>query len=175
MRKFRAVFKEKQNLSEGLREKNVLGSFEKVYSALLEKYEISNFKNLDEKYQTVFLAELNSYWDEKQGILPRGQKFLDGNSDLLNENSTSDQKKNYMKKRTVPAITETFRQSGLKYRLYNIIDEMYKGIGADDLSDVLSAKEMTEIMVESFRESVKSFMTEVKYELTENSGLKKKS
>lgn len=175
MRKFRAVFKEKQSLSEGLHEKKVLGSFERVYSALLEKYAISNFKSLDEKYQPVFLAELNSYWDEKGGILPKGKKFLAGNSDILNEQSTADQKKHFMKKRAVPAISETFRQSGLKYKLYNIIDEMYKGIGAEDLSEVLSSKEMTDIMVESFKESVKTFMTEVKYELTENSKPQKKT
>ena len=175
MRKFRAVFKEKQSLSEGLHEKKVLGSFEKVYSALLEKYSISNFKSLDEKHQPVFLAELNSYWDEKGGILPKGKKFLGGNSDILNEQSTPAQKKHYMKKRAVPAISETFRQSGLKYKLYNIIDEVYKGIGAEDLSEVLTSKEMTDIMVESFKESVKTFMTEVKYELTENSGAKKKT
>ena len=175
MRKFRDVFKEKQTLSESLHEKNVLESFEKVYSSLLEKYGISNFKNLNEDHQTVFLAELNSYWDEKEGILPKGEKFLAGNSDLLNESSTAEQRKNFMKKRSVPAISETLRQSGLKWKLYNIIDEMYQGVGASDLGDVLDPKEMTEIMVESFRESVRTFMTEVKYELTENAGTKKNS
>lgn len=168
MRKFRAVFKEKQSLAENLQEKKVLGSFTKVYNALLEKYSISNFNSLDEMHQNVFLAELNSYWDEKEGILPKGKKFLQGNSDILNESSTNDQKKNFMRKRAIPAISETFRQSNLKYKLYNIIDEMYKGVGAQKLGDVMDPKEMTEILVESFKESVKQFMTEVKWELSEN-------
>lgn len=169
MRKFRAVLKEKQSVSNRLHEKKVLGSFKKVYNALLNKYSIPNLTSLNEKHQIVFLAELNSYWDEKAGVLPKGRKFLKGNSDMLTEQSTSVQKANYMKKRAVPAISETLRQSGLKWKLYDIIDEMYKGIGARRLAQVLTAKDMTDVLVESFRDSVKTFMTEVNYELSENS------
>jgi len=174
MRKFRSVFKEKQTLNEQYREKKVLSNFKKVYDALLEKYKVSSFETLNEQYQNVFLAELNSYWDEKEGILPKGKKFLSGASDMLNESSTQIQKKNYMKRRSVPAINETLRQSGLKWKLYDIIDEMYKGVGAKDLNDVMSPQEMTEILVESFRDSVRKFMTEVKCELSENAKPKKK-
>jgi hypothetical protein len=46
---------------------------------------------------------------------------------------------------------------------------MYKGVSAKNLKEIMSPKEMTEIMVESFRDSVRDFMTEIKYELTENS------
>lgn len=174
MQKFRQVFKTKQSLTESQNEKLVLGSFKKVYAALLEKYRISEFNTLNEERQPAFLAELHSYWDEKAGILPKGIKFLRGNSDLLTEKSTSDQKRNFMKKRAVPAISETFKQSNLKYKLYDIIDEMYKSTASKKLGDVLTPKEMTEILVESFRDSVKNIMTEIKYELNENSGISKK-
>ena len=175
MKKFREVFKTKQSLTESQNEKLVLGSFKKVYAALLEKYKISEFNTLTEDRQPAFLAELHSYWDEKKGILRKGIKFLKGNSDLLTEKSTSDQKRNFMKKRAVPAISETFKQSNLKYKLYDIIDEMYKSTEAENLGDILTPKEMINILVESFRDSVKNIMTEINYELNENAKpLKKK-
>ena len=56
MRKFQEIFREKQARALQINEGIVLEDFKKVYSALLEKYNIVDFYSLNEKYQQVFCA-----------------------------------------------------------------------------------------------------------------------
>jgi len=169
MRKFGEIYKNQQRSFETLKEGKVLDNFKKVYSALLEKYNVSEFYDLNEKYQSVFLGELNGYWSEEKGLSKRGKQFLSKTSDLLNENSTTLQKKNYLKKRVVATIDETLRQSNLKWKFYGIIDEMYKSTKSSEVSEVLSPEHISNIIKDSFLSSVDSVSKEINYELSESS------
>ena len=175
MKKFHSVFKDKQNKATELFENKVLGEFKNVYSILLEKYKIVDFYKLNEEEQVTFLAELNSYWSEEEGLSDKGQKFIQIRSDVLSESSTTLQKKNYLKDKTSLIISESIRQSGVKWKLYDIIDEMYKEIKASGISDILSPDMITNIIHESFTVSLNEFTSEIKHELTESSKKNSKS
>lgn len=168
MRKFHDVYKEKQNRSIELLESRVLGEFKDVYKALLEKYSISDFYALNEEHQVTFLAELNSYWTEEEGLSDRGKKFMQIRSDVLSESSTALQKKNYLKNKTVTIISETLRQSDLKWKIYDVIDEMYSEIRAKGITDILSPDVITTIIQEALSLSAGRFMSEIKNELNES-------
>jgi len=168
MRKFYDVYKEKQTKSIELIEGKVLDDFKCIYSALQTKYDISDFYALNEEEQVTFLAEMNSYWNEKEGTSERGKKFLLTRSDVLSENSTSLQKKNYLKNKTSVIISETLRQSDLKWKIYDIIDEIYSETQAKAISDILSPDLISEIVNESFKVSLDNFVNEIKTELNES-------
>lgn len=166
MRKFHIVYKEKQNRANKLFETKILSDFKNIYSALLNKHSIVDFYNLNEEEQVTFLAELNSFWDEKQGLLEKGKKFLQIRSDVLSENSTTLQKKNFLKNKASAIISESIRQSQVKWKIYDIIDEMYHEIQASDIVDILSPEIISDIIEESFQNSLNDFITEIKHELT---------
>ena len=168
MRKFNTVLKEKQTKEEQLIEKKVLGQFTRVYNTLLEKYGIPEFKQLSEKAQNVFLSELNSYWSENEGVSEMGVKFLNTKGRSLNEHSSSAQKKNFLQEKADVVISETIRQSELKYKLYNVIDEIYNEVKASNLSEVLPPEVIFETFKESFVKNVKSLLSEIHYELKES-------
>jgi len=169
MKKFRTVLKTKQSRHNLDQEKKILLGFKKVYNTLLEKYETSAFHNINEETKPVFLAELNSYWSEDKGLLKKGKLFLKGDSDMLNEASSNIQKKQYMKKRITPLISEVLRQSNLKWKMYDVINEVYKNTNAESLGDVMPANDISDTVLESFQSSLREFMKEVHFELTENS------
>lgn len=169
MRKFNAVLKEKQIKEEKVFEKKVLGQFKRVYDALLEKYRIPEFKQLSEEAQGVFLSELNAYWSEAEGVSEMGVKFLNTRGKALNEHSSAEQKKNVLQEKADVVISETLRQTELKYKLYNVIDEMYNEVKASKLSEVLPPEVIFETFKESFVKNIKSLLGEINYELKESS------
>lgn len=166
MRKFNAVFKEKQAISEQVLEERVLNQFKDVYSALLEQYETTEFYDLDENTQVAFLRELNEYWTEEEGISEKGTEFLETKSSILTESSTALQKKSYLKNKATAVISETLRQADLKDKLYGVLDEMYKSVKAEEISDVLPADAISGTILESFGSALGGLMTEMVYELT---------
>lgn len=168
MRKFHEIYKEKQNKAIELFENQVLDGFKRVYSALLEKYGITDFYALNEEEQVTLLAELNSYWSEEEGVSDKGNKFLQIRSDVLSESSTSLQKKNFFKNKTNSIISETLRQSNLKWKLYDVIDEMYNEIQASSVQDILSPDIISDIIQESFKTNFENFIKEIRTELNES-------
>jgi len=169
MRKFNNVYKEKQTKAIELIENKILNDFKNVYGVLLEKYKISDFYTLNEEEQNTFLSELNSFWIEEEGITEKGKKFLSIRSDVLSENSTSLQKKNYLKYKADLIISETFRQSELKWKIYDIVNEIYNETKAKSITDILSPNIITEIIEESLKKSVGSIINEINIELNESS------
>jgi len=168
MRKFGVIFKEKQEVAETLKENAILRDFKKVYSALLEKYEIKSVHDLDEKTQNAFITEVSNYWDENIGLTEKGSKFLRTRSTFLNENSTVLQKKNFLKSKLIALINETLRQTELKWKVYDILDEMYKETKSKRISDVLSPEVITSTIDECFKVSLKNFENNIKNELSES-------
>jgi len=166
MRKFNQVFKEKQAITEKILEGKLLNEFKDVYSALLEQYETVEFYDLDEDTQVAFLRELNEYWTEEEGLSPKGGKFLKTKSVLLTEDSTSLQKRSYLKNKATIIISEVLRQSDIKTKIYSVLDEMYKNTGSSDISDVLPADAISGTILESFGTALQDLMTEIVYELT---------
>lgn len=174
MRKFGEIYKEKINEAEIRQESKVLEDFKRVYAAMLEQYSLTSVHDLDNESQVSFLTELGHYWSEEEGLSDKGQKFLDKRSMSLNENSTATQKKNYLREKTYIVINETLRQTDLKYKLYNIIDEMYKQLEANDLSEVLAPETITNIISECFYRSLSDFTEKIKTELQESVKPKRK-
>lgn len=173
MKKFNNLYKEHKKRSNLLFEEKVLNDFNTVYSGLLEKYEISTFNELNEKMKTVFLNELNSFWFKTEGITDKGKKFLRNKSMSLTEYATPLQKSNYIRKKMVPVISENIRQTGLKWQLYDIINEVYNKIGASNLNEVLTSETLISIIKESLTFSLSEFLKEINFELKENSKPKK--
>jgi hypothetical protein len=168
MKKFNAVLKTKLQNHDLVQEKKILLGFKKVYNTLLEKYETPSFHEINETNKPIFLAELNSYWSEDKGLLKKGKLFLKGETDMLNEKSSPIQKKLFIKKRITPIISEVLRQSNLKWKMYDIIDTVYKETKATQLNEVLSPDAIVDTVLESFQTSLRGFMEEVQYELNEN-------
>lgn len=169
MRKFNTVFKEKQTKVENLFEEKILSQFKTVYSALLEKYGVPEFYDLSEKYQGAFLAELNSYWSEAEGVSETGHKFLQLHEPTLNESSTSEQKKLVLQTKAQIVIDETLRQTDIKTKLYTVLDEMYNQVNASNISDVLAPEVISDVIKESFVKSLKELLREINYEIKESS------
>ena len=96
-------------------------------------------------------------------------KFVEAKEATLNESSTDDQKKDHLQNKAQIIISETLRQSNIKWKIYNVIDEMYKEVKASDLSEVLSAEDLYGSIKESFVKSLREFLVEINYELKENS------
>ena len=174
MKKFAEIYKEKLSQAEIQQETKVLESFKHVYSAMLDHYGLTTIHDLDEESQLSFLTELNHYWSEEEGISEKGEKFLQKRSMILNENSTSVQKKNFLKEKATILINETLRQTNMKYKLYDIIDTMYKQIKASNLRDILSPDMITTIIAESFARSLDDFVTDINKELRESVEPKRK-
>lgn len=168
MRKFHDIYKEKQTRAFEVFETKILSEFKDVYKTLLEKYNISDFYTLNEEEQTSFLVELNSFWSEEEGTSEKGKKFLKTRSNILSESSTTLQKKNFLKSKTSNIINETLRQSNIKWKIYDIIDEMYNEISASGILDILSPEVMTNIIKESFEDSLTKFVNEINNELLES-------
>lgn len=166
MRKFNAVFKEKQSISEKVLEKKLLNEFKEVYSGLLEQYEVTEFYELDENTQVAFLRELNEYWTEDDGLSKRGTSFLKNKSSLLTEDSTSLQKKSYLKKKATAIIAETLKQTDIKTKFYQVLDEMYKSTNSDEITEVLSTDAISGTILESFGSALEGLMTEIVYEIS---------
>jgi hypothetical protein len=169
MRKFNDIYKAKLNESESIHESQVLDSFKQVYKVLLETYKVNEFYSLNENTQLAFLTELNEYWTEENGISAKGQLFLENKSSLLTENSTDDQKKNFIKNKLNVIVNESIRQIDLKYKVYDIIDEVYKQINANSIDDVLDPKELTNTIKESLSECFGKFVKGISNELNESS------
>lgn len=165
MKRFGEIYKQKVNEAEIRQESKVLDDFKLVYSAMLEHYDLKNIHQLDDEAQISFLTELNNYWSEEKGISEKGISFVNKRDMHLNENSTSIQRKNYLKNRTYAVINETIRQTELKYKLYDVIDEMYKQVKASDLSDVLSPETIVNIITESLETSTAKFLEGISKEL----------
>ena len=166
MRKFNAVFKEKQSISDQVLEERLLNEFKDVYSDLLEQYNITEFHDLDENTQVAFLRELNEYWTEEKGLSKKGINFLKTKSSLLTEDSTPLQKQSYLRNKATTVISETLRQTDIKGKLYDILDDMFKNTKSSDITEVLSADSITGIILESFGISLQDLLTEMVYELT---------
>lgn len=168
MRKFNDIYKEKQLIVESKVESKILGDFKDIYSTLLTKYNIADINKLNEEKQNSFISEINTYWNEGIGITEKGKRFLETHSEVLSEHSTIPQKKNYLKNRITPIIYETIKQSGLKWKLYDIIDEMYKETKSKNISGVVPVTNIYEIIKESFSESLLEFVKEIRKELNES-------
>jgi hypothetical protein len=87
-------------------------------------------------------------------------------STLLTEDSTQLQKQSYLRNKATLVIAETLRQSDIKGKIYDILDEMFKNTKSSDISDVLSADAITGTILESFGVSLQDLLTEIVYELT---------
>jgi len=168
MRKFGEVYKEKVNESETIHESRVVSDFKQIYNAMLEHYNLTAIHDLNEKSQLSFLTELNQYWNEEDGLNETGAKFIKKRSPRLTENSTPLQKKNYLKNKTSILLSETMRQNDLKYKVYSVIDEMYKMVKGDEINDVLSPNMISDIITEAFAESLDEFVTNIRTEISES-------
>lgn len=166
MRKFNAVYKEKQAISEKVLEERLLKEFKNVYSNLLEQYEATDFKKLDSDTQVAFLRELNEYWTEEEGLSDQGKVFLENKSALLTEASTPLQKKSYLKNKATAVIAESLKSVGIKDQLYSILDEMYKKTKSEEMSDVLPTDAISGTILESFGSALQDLMTEIVYEIS---------
>ena len=175
MRKFDTVYKEKVNKSEELHENKVVNDFRKIYNALLEQYKLTNINDLNEKSQISFLTELNQYWTEENGLNAQGKIFLNKRSLRLTENSTPLQKKNYLKSKSTVLLNETLRQNDLKFKIYSIIDEMYKQVDADKIEDLLTPITISNIISEAFAESLDKFISIIRTEILDSSKPEKKN
>jgi hypothetical protein len=111
---------------------------------------------------------LNSYWSEEEGVSERGKKFLQTRSDVLSESSTSLQKKNFFKNKAAVIINETIRQSELKWKLYDIIDEMFNEVQASNVADILSPDIISDIIQESVKTTLDKFIKEIRTELNQS-------
>ena len=61
MRKFNNVYKEKQVIANKLHETKLLKGFKKIYLSLLEQYNTTDIKHLDEAQKLAFETELNEF------------------------------------------------------------------------------------------------------------------
>jgi hypothetical protein len=168
MKKFSVIAKEKAEEHNILQENKVLDDFKKIYGAMLEHYGLTAIHDLDEDSQLSFLTELNHYWSEEGGLSEKGNKFLQKRSMNLNENSTAVQKKNFLKDKSYAVINETLRQTDLKFRLYDVIDQIYHETNASNLKEVLSPDMITSIITESFVKSLNEFTENINKELKES-------
>jgi len=175
MRKFVELYKEKLNESETLRESKILTGFQAIYNAMLEHYGLKSVQQLNEQSQVSFLTELNRYWSEEEGISEKGERFLSNRSMELNENSTTGQKKNFLRAKSYAVINETIRQTNLKDRLYTVIDEMYHQLNAENLRDILTPETIISVISESLNRSLSEFTSNISTELTESAKMKKKA
>lgn len=169
MRKFGEAFKEKQVKAEKIHENHIINDFKKIYNSLLEHYKLSAINDLSETSQISFLSELNLYWGEEKGLSNLGKSFLRKKSLRLTENSTPLQKKNFLKTKATSLLNELMRQSDLKYKLYGILDEMYMQTEAKTINTVLSPKMISDIVTESFADSLDGFVQTVYHEINESS------
>ena len=174
MRKFGEIYKEKMNEAEIRLENKVLDDFKAVYNAMLEHYGLNSVHQLNEESQLSFLTELNNYWAEETGLNEKGQLFLDKRDMTINENSTAVQKKNFLRIKSYAVINETLRQSNIKFKLYDILDEMYKSLNASDIGEVLSPDMITTIVNESFAKSLNEFISSISKELKNSAKPKRK-
>jgi hypothetical protein len=173
MKKFVDIVRTKINESETRRESKVLEDFKSIYNAMLDHYGLTEFNHLDESSQLSFLTELNNYWSEEEGLSQKGQMFINKRSMSLNENSTATQRKHYLKTRSQAVINETLRQSDIKWKLYNVIDEMYHQVKASDISEILSPDMIVNIIAESFNSTLDEICKSIDKELKESSKPKK--
>ena len=168
MRKFNEVYKKKQQITNKLQEQQILTNFKQVYSTLLEQYNTTDINKLDNKSKNAFITELNEYWTESDGLTKKGKRFLKNNKSILTENSTVIQKKKYLSEKAESIIDETLRTTNLKYKLYDILDEMYKETKSTDINDVLKDKLITKVIAESFKKSVGKLISEINYEISDD-------
>jgi hypothetical protein len=168
MRKFQSVYKDKMETFNKIQESKVLSEFENVYYVLLENYGIANVAELNEKKQTAFLTEMSEYWSEETGITQLGINFLKDKSSILTESSTIDQRKTYLKNKSMAVLNETIKQTDLKSKLYDVIDNMYKQLNASNVAEVLSPRIIVNIMSESINETLTNFIKNIETELTES-------
>jgi hypothetical protein len=174
MKRFSDIYKEKVFEAETKQEGKVLEAFKQIYGTMLDHYHLTAINDLTDESKLSFLTELNQYWNEQDGVTEKGKKFLEKRSMSLNENSTAVQKKNFLKEKASVVISETLRQTNLKYKLYDVIDEMYKQTNASNLRDILSPDMITTIITESFVNSINDFTTNINKELKENVEPKRK-
>lgn len=174
MQKFSDIYRKKVSEAEVLQESKVLEDFRKIYGTMLNHYGLTSLNDLNEESQLSFLTELNHYWSEEEGLNERGEKFLQKRSMALNENSTAVQKKNFLREKSYAIINETLRQSNLKYKLYDVIDEMFHELKASNVSDILSPDMITSIISESFVKCLNEFNENINKELNESVQPKRK-
>lgn len=174
MKKFGEIYKTKLNEAETRQELKVLSEFKVIYNAMLEHYGLRSVHQLNEDSQVSFLTELNHYWSEEEGLSEKGQTFLQKRSMELNENSTLIQKKNFLRAKSYAVVNETLRQSNIKFKLYDVIDEMYKQVKASDVADILTPETITSIIAESFSKCLNELSANINKELSESVKSKRK-
>ena len=168
MRKFNSLYKDKLDQALNEHETKVLGDFRQVYDILLENYNTISINDLNKETQTALLGELNRYWNETDGLTDKGRLFLNKKAMTLTESSTVSQKKNYLKSKIKSTISEALRQTDLKYRIYDIVDYMYKETNSQTISDVLTPNKINGVLTESFNEIISDFLGNISTELNES-------
>lgn len=168
MRKFGDAYKEKMVKHEQLHEAKVVNEFKQIYNSLLEHYNLTAIHDLNEKSQVAFLTELNQYWTEETGLTDIGRNFLKKRTPILTENSTPLQKKNYLKDKVGILLSETLRQNDIKYKVYNVIDEMYQQVKGKNINSVMSPETINNTITEAFATVLDQFVKDIYIEISES-------
>jgi len=174
MRKFGDLYKEKLNESESRQENRLLEEFGSVYNVMLGHYGLKSVHQLDEASQISFLTELDRYWNDLEGLTERGRQFMSNRSMELNERSTTEQKKNFLRAKTRAIVSETLRQSDVKYKLYEVLDQIYRQTKARDIRGILPTETIKSVLQESFGGALSSLIEEMNGELSESAKEAKK-
>ena len=174
MKRFNEIYKQKLNESTVREENKILEDFKVVYAAMLEQHGLASVHQLDDEQQISFLTELNHYWSEEEGVSEKGMQFLKKRSLSLNENSTAVQKKNFLREKSYTLISETLRQGEIKWKLYDVVDTMYKQLKASDIMDILTPEMITGIIAESFNRVTEKILINIHKELSESVRPKRK-
>ena len=167
MKKFSEVYKsEKQKVLNDRKARNI-NDYKAIKNALMEAYHTTDPNSLPNKKKKAFITSLNECYKKDKGLTAKGRKFLETHVLTLNENSTEEQKRYYLRKKINESVSLNLEGSGIKESITSIIDEMYKDIKASNISQVLSPSLIANIIRDTLITQVDRYMIPIYSELSD--------
>ena len=165
MRNFSDVYKAERQKVLTSKKESQIKEYKAIKKALMESFKTKDPNTLPLDLRKSFITTLNECYKKDKGLTSKGKKFLETHVLELNENSTKEQKINYFKRRLNEEVELNLVGSGIKDSIKNIIDEMYKGIKASNVSAVLPTSVIGEIIRYTLLSQVELYMANVCNEL----------
>ena len=168
MKNFSEVYQAERQKVLIERKNKQIQEYKDVKKALMEAFKTSDPNLLPLEARKSFITTLNECYKKDKGLTPKGRKFLDTHVISLNENSTKEQKINYLKRRLNEEVELNLVASGIKESIKSIIDEMYKGIKTSNISNVLPTNVISDIIRYTLLSQLELYMANVYAELNKD-------
>lgn len=155
MRDYNTIIKEKTDILNNDKETIIMESYKKLLNKLYTDKKIISVNDLSESERESLQSNIDKFFNIDEGLTLEGEKYLNNNSNLLTEKSTKDERKKFLMESINDSLSKSFYVHALKEGIYSSINDLYEGVGAKNLTDVMCVTELENVICESINNYIR--------------------